>query len=130
MLPILAFILLLNSNAKTEEKVYTVDVIELNTKLNDDDTPCFEQYIFWVYNPEYRRLDVTNWLLKDEIRSGPYIVGEYTHIRFRFNKTNFIVRSKIFRITESKEDPERENKKLTNEKYRVRIFPKKLNHWE
>lgn len=99
--------------------VETVDLIELNHYIDH-----FDQVIFCRWSPDYRRYDVMAWVITDQ--SNPrrptrdYARGDYVVRWFDWNVVRYReVRSKLFRETWTSRDPERANKLLLEEKFRI-----------
>lgn len=104
-----------------------VDLIELNHFYDDLGRHQYDQVIFYEWSPDYSRFHVVAWcLIEDdhaklpvqEPGSGKYVVRWYD----RESKVTREVRSKLYRETWSCTDPERANKKLIEEKYRVSLL--------
>lgn len=104
-----------------------VDLIELNHFYDDLGRHAYDQVIFYEWSPDYTRFHVIAWCLieKDHGRRpsrdpgrGDYFARWYD----REAKTYRVVRSKLFRETWSEVDPERANKQLLEEKYRVSLL--------
>lgn len=98
-----------------------VDVLELNhVYTSDGSSLAFTQAIFWTWDPSYCRLVCDYWVIVDTrwdfyvITADVYQVGD------------MVVRPKAFRETWTRFDPEREDRKLTPEKYRIRYWGKEL----
>ena len=108
-----------------------VDMIEVNHQF-DQGVACYDQVIFWRKNHEYGRYDVVEWRLvelgeRNQLSKYPWVQNGRCVIRW-FDvetKKRRSVESPIFRETwtSMEEDPERLNKKLTDEKFRGTIFP-------
>lgn len=111
----------------TSEPIVQVDLIELNhyheTKPNGSINFGYDQYIMYLYDPSYRRHDVHLWVLKKDVESFNKTNGIYKLVYYNMElKKNIIIRSKMFRETNTLDiDPERENKKLFDEKLRMII---------
>ncbi len=109
-----------NSNRVAQK----VDLIELNHCSDDLGRHCYDQIVFYEWSPDYRRYHVVAWCLVDNGLSRVptldrdkkrYVVRWYDSETGR----NREIWSPLFRETWSNSDPERANKKLMEEKYRV-----------
>lgn len=111
----------MQSSSRVAQKV---DLIELNHCYDDLGRHCYDQVVFYEWSPDYRRYHVVAWCLVDN--------GLARMPTFDRDKQQYIVRwsdretgrnreiwSPLFRETWSNSDPERANKKLMEEKYRV-----------
>lgn len=100
-----------------------VDLIELNHFYDDLGRHAYDQVIFYDWSPDYRRFHVIAWcLVENDVSRMPTRNpgnGEYS-VRWydRDAKVRREVRSPLYRETWSQVDPERDNKKLLDEKYR------------
>lgn len=104
-----------------------VDLIELNHFYDDLGRHAFDQVIFYEWSPDYCRFHVIAWcLVEDDLSRMPTKLpgsGEYVVRWFdRDAKIQRQVRSKLYRETWSQTDPERANKRLIDEKYRVSLL--------
>ncbi len=104
-----------------------VDLIELNHFFDDLGRHAYDQVIFYEWSPDYRRYHVVAWsLVEDNLERMPshdhrrdiHIVRWYD----RDAKTRRSVWSELYRETWSQTDPERLNKSLMDEKYRVSLL--------
>jgi hypothetical protein len=104
-----------------------VDLIELNHFFDDLGRHAYDQVIFFEWSEEYLRYDVIAWCLveHDDGRvpvhlpsSGEYVVRWFD----RDARAEREVRSQLFRETWTQIDPERANKRLLEEKYRISLF--------
>jgi hypothetical protein len=104
-----------------------VDLIELNHRYDDQGRHCYDQVIFYEWSPDYRRYHVVAWCLVD---NGLSRLPALDH-----NKNRYVVKwfdrdsgqhrvlwAPIYRETWSDWDPERANKELMDEKYRVSLM--------
>lgn len=114
-------------SAATREMVQSVDLIELNHFYDDLGRHAYDQVIFYEWSPDYRRYHVVAWcLVEDNLSRMPtldhnrqeYSVSWYD----KDSRVQRIVWSPMFRETWSSTDPERANKKLLDEKYRVSLM--------
>ncbi len=116
------------SSAGTGRAIHDrVDLIELNHFYDDLGRHQYDQVIFYEWSPDYCRFHVIAWCLveddqgrmpKREAGSREYVVRWFD----RDSKIQREVRSKLYRETWSQVDPERANKKLIDEKYRVSLL--------
>lgn len=102
----------------------TVDLIELNHFYDDLGRHSYDQVIFYEWSHDYARFHVIEWCLveKDQMRIPRRDPGRgdyFVHWHDRDDKVQRIVRSKHFQETWSQVDPERSNRKLLPEKYRI-----------
>ena len=109
------------------ERVELVDRIELHGLLKASGEGYeYEQVIFWDWNSEYRRFEVVGWRLL-----GPTTLSEYP-VRvgrtwqcswYNHDKREEVrVIAKLFMHTVATVDPERQNKRVLDEKYRRILF--------
>ncbi len=101
----------------------SVDLIELNHFYDDLGRHTYDQVIFYEWSVEYSRYHVIAWCLVEEDQTRlPVLLpgGKEVQVRWfdRDIKRTREVRSKLYRETWTQSDPERENKKLLEEKYR------------
>lgn len=109
----------------------SVDLIELNHFYDDLGRHTYDQVIFYEWSVEYSRYHVLAWCLVEEDSRMPVYLpgGREVQVRWydRDVKRTREVRSKLFRESWTQTDPERENKKLLEEKYRrtlLKVPPK------
>lgn len=112
-----------NSHGELKERV---DLIELNHFYDDLGRHAFDQVIFYEWSPDFRRFHVIAWsLVEGDLHRMPSRVpgSEDTRVQWfdRDAKVNRQVQSKLFRETWSQHDPERANKRLIEEKYRLSL---------
>jgi hypothetical protein len=112
---------------QTREMVQSVDLIELNHFFDDLGRHAYDQVIFYEWSPDYNRYHVVAWcLVEDNLARMPskdHDRGQYS-VRW-YDKDARVQRtvwSPLFRETWSSTDPERANKKLLEEKYRVSLL--------
>lgn len=103
-----------------------VDLIELNHFYDDLGRHAYDQVIFYEWSPDFHRFHVIAWsLVENDLSRMPAKVpgqAEYSVIWYdRDSKIKREVRSKLYRETWSQFDPERANKKLIDEKYRLSL---------
>ncbi|MCC6509811.1 MAG: hypothetical protein IT423_11930 [Pirellulaceae bacterium] len=104
-----------------------VDLIELNHFYDDLGRHTYDQVIFYEWSVEYSRYHVIAWCLVEDDQSRlPVLLpgGRQVQVRWydRDVKRYRDVRSPLFRETWTQTDPERENKKLLEEKYRSSLL--------
>lgn len=102
----------------------SVDLIELNHFYDDLGRHAYDQLIFYEWSAEYCRYHVISWcLIEDDFSRLPVQLpgSRDTMVRWydRDAKRHRDVRSSMFRETWTRTDPERENKKLLEEKDRI-----------
>ena len=111
------------SVSKSRNVVDTVDLIELNHLHDECGKHTIDQVIFYEWSPDYRRFDVISYrLIEDDISKLPvrlpgnreYSVAWYDREARAFRE----VRSRHFRETWTKTDPEQQNKRVLDEKCR------------
>lgn len=95
-----------------------VDLIELNHFYDELGRHAYDQVILWERSPDYNRFDVCDWWLVECLEEFPCKCGE----RFVVQHGARCISSKLFRETWTYSDPERDNKKLLDEKYRLSVF--------
>ncbi len=105
----------------------SVDLIELNHFYDDLGRHTYDQVIFYEWSVEYSRYHVIAWCLVEDDQSRlPVLLpgGRQVQVRWydRDVKRYRDVRSPLFRETWTQTDPERENKKLLEEKYRSSLL--------
>lgn len=105
----------------------SVDLIELNHFYDDLGRHTYDQVIFYEWSVEYSRYHVIAWCLVEEDQSRMPVLlpgGREVQVRWydRDVKRMREVRSKLYRETWTQTDPERENKKLLDEKYRSSLL--------
>lgn len=105
--------------------VDVVDLIELNHLHDECGKHTIDQVIFYEWSPDFRRFDVISWrLIEEDVSKLPVRLQgsrEYSVRWFDRDARAFRdVRSRQFRETwtNSKADPERQNKRLLEEKDR------------
>lgn len=105
----------------------TVDLIELNHFYDDLGRHSYDQVIFYEWSPDYARFHVIAWSLIEKDKSR--IPRRDSHrkdyfVRWHDRDSDLYreVRSKVYRETWSQVDPERENKKLMQEKHRIALL--------
>ena len=104
-----------------------VDMIELNHFYDDQGQHQYDQVIFYEWSPDYGRFHVIAWsLIENDFNRMPVKLpgsGEYSARWYdRDAGMHREVRSPLFRESWSQVDPERANKKLISEKYRVSLL--------
>lgn len=113
-------LLAITGNIKSHELPTRFDLVEVNHYLSDLNKHQYSQLIFWDWDPQFQRFHAQAWDLieKDElvdIKKTPrgYLVSFTTSQHKRAT-----VVAKHMRETATREDPERENQKLFDTKYR------------
>ncbi|MFK7736348.1 MAG: hypothetical protein AB8B50_09985 [Pirellulaceae bacterium] len=106
----------------------TVDLIELNHFYDDLGRHSYDQVIFYEWSHDYARFHVIAWCLVEQDkmrlpRRDPGRGDYFVNWNDRDDKVQRIVRSKHFQETWSQVDPERSNRKLLPEKYRLCLLP-------
>lgn len=123
----LHFLVFCPPGSSGNEMAEKVDLIELNHFYDLEGKHQYDQIIFYEWSTEFRRFHVISWnLVEQELSRLPtrrplqreYVVSWYD----RDSRMEREVYSKIFRQTWSQVDPERANKKLIDEKYRVSLL--------
>ncbi len=116
----LVILLVLDSIKKFEPKPITYAIIELNHRYDEFDRHCYDQVLMWDWNAEYRRHDVQAWFLLNAngLHERPRRVGEFYIVDIVRDGKSYRIKSKLFRETWTYNDPERDNKNLTDEKLR------------
>ena len=105
----------------------SVDLIELNHYYDDLGRHAYDQIIFYEWSSEYRRFHVIAWCLVEEdlmrLPTRDHARKAYS-VRWqdRDSKKMRTVWSKHYRETWTQSDPERDNKKLMDEKYRISLL--------
>jgi hypothetical protein len=105
-----------------------VDLIELNHFYDDLGRHAYDQILFYGWSAEFCRYDVIAWYLVEDNDSpvpmrlpgsGGYMVRWYDRDVRRYRE----IRSRLYCETWTHTDPERENKQLLEEKYRLSLTP-------
>ncbi len=112
-----------DSRVRLKERV---DLIELNHHHDDLGRHSYDQVIFYEWSPDYCRFHVIAWYLVEEGKAkrpkrDPGRQDHFVSWYDRDAKVNRVVRSELYRETWGQVDPERANKKLLEEKYRVSL---------
>ncbi|MEM8732831.1 MAG: hypothetical protein AAGG44_01320 [Planctomycetota bacterium] len=107
-----------------------VALIELNHFYDDLGRHAYDQVVFYEWSPDYRRFHVVHWHLveKDAARIPQFDPGRrdyYSQWIDRDSRVQRTVRSDRFQETWSQTDPERDNRRFFDEKYRVSLLPAK-----
>jgi hypothetical protein len=100
----------------------TFDMAEYN-HLYEGEELKFSQVVLYSWNPQYVRWHVEAWYIVDKenaIREAPSKVGN----RWVMYKGKTKIYAKRYRETWTVSDPERDNKILFNEKFRVGLLPR------
>ncbi len=113
-----------NSRGELKERV---DLIELNHFYDDLGRHAFDQVIFYEWSPDFRRFHVIAWsLVEGDLQRLPSRVpgSDDTRVQWfdRDARVNRQVQAKLYRETWSQQDPERANKRLIDEKYRLSLM--------
>lgn len=104
----------------------TVDLIELNHFYDSLGRHSYDQVIFYEWSEEYTRYHVIAWcLIEDDPTRLPFrapVCNDYV-VRWydREAKSHREVKSKLYRESWTHSDPERQNRKLLEEKYRLQL---------
>lgn len=124
----LLLLLLLIASGPTDGPLReSVDLIELNHFYDDLGRHAYDQVIFYEWSEEYCRYHVIAWCLVEDDQgrlpvrlpgSGYFLVRWFDHDVRRHRE----VRSKLYRETWTRSDPERENKRLLEEKFRLTLL--------
>lgn len=119
---------------QTTPIVQRVDLIELNHCHDDQGRHCYDQLVFYEWSPDYRRYHVVAWSLVDNgLARMPTLDRDKQKylIRWHDRETGRSreIWSPLFRETWSNSDPERANKKLMDEKYRVSLLRQPKREW-
>ena len=101
----------------------SVDLIELNHFYDDLGRHTYDQVIFYEWSVEYSRYHVIAWcLVEDDQSRMPVLLPGGREVQVcwfdRDVKRTREVHSKLYLETWTQTDPERENKKLLDEKFR------------
>ncbi|HMO18136.1 MAG TPA: hypothetical protein PKA63_11135 [Oligoflexia bacterium] len=111
------------SNQQTEK----VDLIEFNHCHDEMGRHCYDQVIFYEWSPDYKRYHVIGWRLVCSDENLPRRKSTNYEVTWfnRESKSFCRVISPVLIESWTCFDPERENKKLFDEKYRRKLFPEK-----
>ena len=112
------------SRAKIDARVYEcADLVEVN-HFHDKETGKFAytQVIYYEWSYDWNRYHVIAWYIPSALQEYPTVTsgGSYLSIR-KHNDQEFWVWSQNMKVTWTTVDPERENKKLFDEKFRRRF---------
>lgn len=128
-------LVLLYSNPSCSNKTIeeTVDLIELNHKYDTDGQHMFDQIIYWEHDPSNGRYYVRAWhMVGPQSANVNYPTHNHkteTWEVFWFDQSeqlNRKVKSKIYRETWTKNDPERDDLKIMPEQYRRKLTTRKI----
>lgn len=127
VIPTIALALGTGEPLQKNKVVQRVDLVELNHRYDDQGRHCYDQVIFYEWSPDYRRYHVVAWCLVDQ---GLSRLPQYDHatdryvVRWLDRESNLFreIWAPVYRETWSDSDPERANKELMDEKYRVSLF--------
>lgn len=102
-----------------EEKRYECDFIEIN-RVHSSQTGehQYDQAIFWVWCPEYRRYIVLGWTLMGEDRNFLEKRNGKWEIPVEKLNTKYIMYSRFIQHSWTTKDLEQENKKFFDIKFR------------
>lgn len=127
VLPSFALAMDTGNTSQQSRIVQKVDLVELNHRYDDQGRHCYDQVIFYEWSPDYRRYHVVAWCLVDNGLSrlptldhskNRYVVKWYD----RDSGKQREIWAPVYRETWSDWDPERANKELMDEKYRVSLL--------
>lgn len=127
LLPALAFADGSGAAPHQSKVVQKVDLVELNHRYDDQGRHCYDQVIFYEWSPDFRRYHVVAWCLVDngltrlptlDHAKDRYVVRWYDRESSRHRE----IWAPVYRETWSDWDPERANKELMDEKYRVSLL--------
>lgn len=99
------------------ESLPVCDLVEINHCTEDDGTETFCQMLAWDWSPQHRRFDCQQWVM---VNSFCRLDG-VTHGNTDQGRS-VVIRSKLFRETWTRHDPERENLKLFGIQFRRKVF--------
>ncbi|MBX3420499.1 MAG: hypothetical protein KF752_02975 [Pirellulaceae bacterium] len=123
----LLVVLTAGAGGRVQTQVHRVDLVEWNHCYDDLGRHCYDQIVFYEWSPDYRRYHVVAWCLVDNNLSrlpsldrakNQYVVRWHDRDTGRSRE----IWSPLYRETWSNSDPERANKKLMDEKYRVSLL--------
>ncbi len=117
-----------HSPSRRAEIREVVHLIEFNHHYDNLGRHSYDQVIFYEWCAEYKRFHVIAWCLieKNDQRVPQQLPGSKDYIvrwQDRDCRVTREVRAPLFRETWSKVDPERANKRLLDEKYRLSLTP-------
>ncbi|OUT59730.1 MAG: hypothetical protein CBB71_09335 [Rhodopirellula sp. TMED11] len=101
-----------------------VDLIELNHFLDDTGREVFQQIIFYDWSRHDRQLEVRAWRLVKQPSQLPRRLRDDSGYRVRWRDKGKVreVVSTSLRETFSRQDPERENRRLVPENERIPLW--------
>jgi hypothetical protein len=107
---------LLASTPHHVQQSIEVDVIELNHVIRHESTH-FVQVIIWQWAHDYRRHDIVDWWMVEDVARYPRRAGDWYWVEGGgANPVRY--RSRVLRVTWTEEDPEWENRKVKGERWR------------
>ena len=100
-----------------------VDLIEVNHRYYDSGEEHFAQVILYQWSSDYQRLHVMHWWL---VSNGPSVRYDANRKKYcaRWKDRRRVVWSDTFRETWTEKDPERLNKRILEERYRIGLIEK------
>jgi hypothetical protein len=101
---------------RQNKEYVNIDIIEYNETIYTLFDNSYKQYIFWNWSPDYKRYDCHGWALDKHCSITK--VGDIYYLTYIRGDKIIKVKSKIFRQTKTKSDPERQNIKLFPEEFR------------
>ena len=128
---LMILLLLLSSGRRHGDKQLLceqVDLVEINYYYTEDGSLAYKQLIMWEWSPDYCRMHVQAWMLIDKGTVGLQFFkrGDAWEVRWQAsNGTLRSIRTPTVRWTHTTYDPERDNKPLMDERYRLGLMEKK-----
>lgn len=110
---------LLAASGWNREAPREFDWVEINHFYDSAGKMSYRQAIAWNWSPDYKRPLCEGWVLAEK-----WVVAKNSVIIHRADGEQIILRTKAVRITYTDKDPEREDKKLFEEKYRLGLTEK------
>jgi hypothetical protein len=105
------------------------DIIELNHIRDQNGTEFLDQFIFWRWDEPLQEYHVRAWTVADETKQPECNYHNHSwSVRFwdvAEQKTR-LVTANNFRESLTTEDPERKNRKILDERFRVALIKRKL----
>jgi hypothetical protein len=120
MIELLLILVMSVGSLSKREVVIDCDLIEINHRTGNGTD--LKQIVFYERSPDYRRYNVITWCLQEHAR-GPFMSGGRTAYSFYHweSKKLLTFRARLVRNTETRHDPERENGKVHDDMFRLRI---------
>lgn len=114
-------------NPASRIETRTVDLIELNHKLDKNNGPVFDQIIFWRRRPSTGWYEVQDYVMKresSELLDGPVFSASRNMYEVRLMSPKgapYMIQSRLFRESWTFDDPEVEDKRFCPVECRLKV---------